>query len=165
MKLSQLLRHARTYTWQTRRRFPASVLAAIEREIAAVEKLHGGEICVLIETAFDAPLLWREVTPRQRALEHFSQRRLWDTELNNAVLIYVLMAEHDVEIVADRGFNGRVSAEEWETVCRQMESGFRAGQFEAGVVAGVRAASVLIARHFPATPRDRNELPDAPAML
>lgn len=165
MKLSRLLRHACTFTWQTRRRFPPAALAAIEREIAAVEKLHGGEICVLVETAFDAPMLWRGPTPRERAVDLFARQRLWDTELNNAVLIYVLMADRDVEIVADRGFNQRVSATEWESVCRQMESEFGAGRYAQGVIAGVRAAGALIARHFPPRAGDRNELPDTPVVF
>jgi hypothetical protein len=165
MKLARLLRHACTFTWQTRRRFPASALAAIEREITAAEKLHSGEICVLIETAFDAPLLWRGITPRERAIDLFGRRRLWDTELNNAVLIYVLMADRDVEIVADRGFNGRVSAAEWEAVCRQMEAEFRSGRYGDAVIAGVRAASALVARHFPPRAEDGNELPDSPIVI
>lgn len=165
MNLMRLLRHAGTFNWQTRRRFPPAALAAIEREISAVEKLHSGEIRVFIETALDAPALWRGWTPRQRALDLFARHCLWDTELNNAVLIYVLMADRDVEIVADRGFNRRVGDGEWETVCRQMEGEFRAGRFEAGVIAGVRGASERIARHFPWRPDDRNELPDAPVVI
>jgi uncharacterized membrane protein YgcG len=165
MELARLLRHACTFTWQTRRRVPASSLAAIEREITAAENLHSGEICVVIETAFDAPMLWRGITPRERAIDLFGRRRLWDTELNNAVLIYVLMADHDVEIVADRGFNGRVSAAEWETVCRQMEAEFRSGRYADAVIAGVRATTTLIARHFPPGAQDRNELPDSPIVL
>ncbi len=164
MNLIRLFRHAFRFNWQTRRRFPPTALDAIERETSAAEQQHSGEIRVVIETRLDAPALWLGVTPRQRALDLFTRHRAWDTELNNGVLIYVLMADRDVEIVADRGFNGRVSDAEWEAVCRLMEGEFRAGQHVAAVIAGIRAVSGLIARHFPPQPGNRNELPDAPIL-
>jgi uncharacterized membrane protein len=165
VNIARLFRHALTFNWQTRRRFPPTALAAIEAEITAGEKLHSGEVRVFIETALEAPALWRNCTPRQRALDLFGRHGLWDTELNNAVLIYILMADRDVEILADRGFNQRVSGAEWEAICRQMEDEFRLGRFESGVVAGVRAVSALVGRHFPFRADDRNELPDVPLIL
>ena len=107
-----------------------------------------------------------------RALEVFSHLRVWDTERNNGVLIYVQLADRHVEIVADRGFRDAVSADQWAAVCRRMEQHFGAGRFEAGAVAGVEAVGALIAAHFPATaPADAdgggaaNELPDRPALI
>ena len=164
MSFARILRHAFSLQWHTRRRFPAQALAAVEREIAVAERQHGGEIRVVIETRLDAGDVWAGLAPRARAEQVFQLQRVWDTELNNGVLIYILMADHDVEIVADRGFNGRVTPAEWEEVCRQMETEFRAGHFPEAVIAGVKAAGALIARHFPPDTADRNELPDAPVL-
>ena len=119
---------------------------------------------VLLATAF-----MFSTAPRARALEVFAHLRVWDTEHNNGVLIYVQVADRDVEIVADRGFEGRVSAAEWEAVCRLMEEHFRAGRFETGSIAGVEAIGNLLARHFPqeaAKPvNSHNQLPDRPTLL
>ena len=98
--------------------------------------------------------------PRERALDIFSQLRVWDTEHNNGVLIYLLLADRDVEIIADRGIDAHVGAAGWETICRAMEKDFRAGLFEHGVIKGIEDVSRLLARHFPpAPPGRRNELP------
>jgi uncharacterized membrane protein len=102
---------------------------------------------------------------RERAIEVFSELRVWDTELNNGVLIYLLLADHDVEIVADRGIAARVGQEEWESICRDMEQALRRGDLEAAAVGAVQAVSSLLARHFPARPGDRNELPDRPVTV
>ena len=95
----------------------------------------------------------------------FAKLGVWDTEYNNGVLIYLLLADRDIEIVADRGFEGQVAEAEWQEVCRCMENEFRAGQFEAGALAGVRRVSQLVARHFPPRADDRNELPDRPVVF
>jgi uncharacterized membrane protein len=117
----------------------------------------------VLEAGLEPAELFRDLTPRQRALEAFSQLGVWDTELNNGVLIYVLWADHDVEIVADRGFNGRVSAQQWSDVCQRMEQLFSQGAAAQALVAGIQAAGGLIAQYFPAA--DRNELPDRPVLL
>jgi hypothetical protein len=159
----RLLKHATAGSWGTRRAFPAKVLSAIQAEIAASERRHGGEIRFAIEGALNPLAVWRGVTPRQRAIEVFANLGVWDTEHNNGVLIYVLWADHDVEIVADRGFNGRVADAEWGEVCRLMERELARGEALAAITGAIRAAGALIARHFP-TP-DGNELPDHPVML
>lgn len=164
MGLKRILRHMFAASFGTRRRFPPRTLAAIEQAIRETEARHSGEIRFVIETALDGRPLLAGMSPRERAVELFAAQRVWDTELDNGVLIYVLLADRDVEIVADRGFNGRVSAAEWETVCVEMERHFRAGEFEAGAVAGVRRVGELIERHFPPQPGDRNELPDRPLL-
>jgi uncharacterized membrane protein len=146
-----------------RKVFDAPTATAIERTITEGEAMHGGEVRFAVEGALNAAELLRGVTPRERALQVFSHLGVWDTEANNGVLIYVLWADRDVEIIADRGFNERVSAPEWAEVCQQMERHFGRGNAQEAVVAGIRAVSALIARHYPVA--DRNELPNRPVLL
>ena len=163
MNLGRLTRHIFMPRRALRRAFDAAALVAIEQAIADTEKTHGGEIRVALEASLDPGELFSDLTPRQRALQAFAQLGVWDTELNNGVLIYVLWADHDVEIVADRGFNGRISAQEWTEVCHRMEQLFSQGAAMAAMVSGIQATGLLIARHFPVV--DRNELPDRPVLL
>jgi uncharacterized membrane protein len=163
--VKRILRHLLIPRWRLQRFFPTASLRAIERAINAAERAHGGEIRFAIETGLDFRRLLSGESARQRALTMFSRLRVWDTARNNGVLIYVLLADRDIEIIADRGFNGLVEAPEWEGACRCMETEFRAGQFEAGALAGIRRVSEIIARHFPRLPDDRDELPDAPAVI
>lgn len=163
MTFKRAVRHLFATGWSLRRAFDAAGLQAIERSIAAAERTHGGEIRFAIEAQLNPFEVFRGITPRERAVEAFAHLGVWDTEANNGVLIYVLWADHDVEIVADRGFNGRVTAEEWEQVCHRMESLFKSGQAVDAVVAGIEAIGTIMARHFPAT--DRNELPDRPVVM
>ncbi len=149
----------------TRRRFPTHALRTIEKAITTVEAKHAGEIRFVIETSLDLGDLWTGRTPRQRALELFGRLGIWDTERNNGVLIYLLMSEHDVEIIADRGIASRVSSDEWEVVCRVMEQHFREGRFPEGAVAGIEGVGALLARHFPNDGGDRNEQPNRPVLL
>lgn len=162
-------RHLAATHWRTRRKFSRSALDAIEQAIARAEQSHAGQIRFAIETALTPLHLWHGVAPRERAVEVFSALRVWDTEHNNGVLIYVQLADRIVEIVADRGFQSRVSAAEWQSVCRLMEENYRAGRFEAGSVAGVEAVGKLLARDFPTASAPasavRNELPDRPTLL
>jgi uncharacterized membrane protein YgcG len=165
MKIGRLLRHLATTRWSTRRHFPAKVLDSIEQAISECEGRHGGEIRFVVETAFDVPVLWRGLPPRQRALQIFGQFGVWDTAHNNGVLIYVLMADHDVEIVADRGIAQHVTQAEWQAVCRQMEAHFRAGRFQDGSVVGILGVGALLGRHFPGNKKSDNELPNQPVLL
>jgi uncharacterized membrane protein len=160
----RMLRHLSATRAGTRRRFSDAVDASIAAAIAAAEARSSAEIRFVIETALDIPELWAGVTPRERALQVFSQLRVWDTELRNGVLIYVLAADRDVEIVVDRAAF-RISPVEWEAACKLMEGHFRAGRFEEGAVAGVAAVGELLAREFPARGRDRDELPNQPSLL
>ena len=169
MPVGRLIRHAVATHWRTRMLFPVTTLDAIEKAIARAERTHAGEIRFAIETAL-APLhILNDTAPRARALEVFAHLRVWDTEHNNGVLIYVQVADRDVEIVADRGFEGRVSPAEWAAVCRLMEEHFRAGRFEAGSIAGVDAIGSLLTCHFPpnlkAVSQSHNQLPDRPTLL
>jgi uncharacterized membrane protein len=137
----------------------------VRRGIAEGERTHGGEVRFAIESCLGLGRLMAGQSARDRALEVFTELRVWDTDANNGVLIYLLLADRDIEIVADRGFTGRVSAAEWESVCSAMQEHLRAARYEAGAVEGVRRVSLLIARHFPPRERDANELPDAPVVL
>jgi uncharacterized membrane protein len=166
MDLARLWRHLNTGLRQVQRVFPQRTLDAVEAAVRASEARHPGQIRFVVEGCLAPSSLWRGKTPRQRAVEVFSELRVWDTEHNNGVLVYVLLADRDVEIVADRGVaRGRVAADEWEQCCRIMEAQFRDGRFEAGAIAGVEAVAAVLARH-PAGARDAdNPLPDAPTVL
>jgi uncharacterized membrane protein len=163
MSFARALRHLFATSFTLRRVFDAKGLQSIERAIAESESKHGGEIRIAIEAALSVPELLRGVRPRDQALRAFAELGVWDTEANNGVLIYILWADHDVEIVADRGFNDRVTHEEWEEVCRQMERLLADGRAVEAVIAGVESAGALIARHYPTT--DRNELSNRPVLL
>jgi uncharacterized membrane protein len=165
MNLRRIFRHIFTTDLHAHRCFPTHALTAIEHEIHAAESRHSGELRFVVETALEGWPLWRDLSPRQRALDVFARLQVWDTARRNGVLIYLLLADRDVEIVADRGYDGLVSIAEWERGCRLMETEFRAGRYKEGAIAGVHAASALIERHFPAEPRDVNELPDRPVIL
>ena len=161
--VSRMLRHLVPPHWSLRRAFDAPTLQAIEQAIADAERTHGGEIRFAIEASARPLDLMRGITPRQQALEAFARLGVWDTDANNGVLIYVSWADRDVEIVADRGFNGRVSEQEWAEVCHGMEQAFARGSPRQAVVAGIQAVAALIARHFPTV--DRDELPNRPVLL
>jgi uncharacterized membrane protein YgcG len=161
--LSRLFRHFLMTRWRVRNIFTNRALNEIEQAISAAEKSHGGEIRFAVEGELHTVDLLRNLSPRARAGQVFAQLGVWDTEHNNGVLIYVLLADRAVEIVADRGYAGKVDAADWRHVCHVMEQAFRRGEFTQGVLDGVAAVSKLIARPFPT--RDRDELPNRPAML
>jgi uncharacterized membrane protein len=169
MSLLRLLRHALATHWRTRMLFPKSSLDAIERAVALAERSHQGQIRFAIETALTPLHILCGVSAHARALEVFSSLRVWDTEHNNGVLIYVQLADRHVEIIADRGFRERVSAAEWQAVCRLMEQHFREGRFQSGALAGVEAVGVLLSTHFPPSTASSsdgdNELPARPTLL
>lgn len=164
--LTRIGRHVVTTRHGLRRAFPDAVLERLERAVHEGESLHGGEVRFAVECELDWPALLQGRTAAARALEVFSLLRVWDTERNNGVLVYILFADRDVEIVADRGFNGLVAAEEWRAVCDAMRDCFARGDYEHGAIEGIGAVNRLVARHFPAAPGGgRNELPDRPVVL
>lgn len=165
MNIRRVLKHLFMPPWRVRLAFPPRTLRAIAAAIGAAEKDHGGEIRFAVESALPLLSLWRGQPARERALEVFSQLRVWDTEQNNGVLIYLLLADRDVEIVADRGVHARVGTEGWERICREMEALFRQGKFEEGALHGIRAVSEHLARHYPPRRGDRNELDNRPVKL
>jgi uncharacterized membrane protein len=167
MRLGRLFRHLAATHWRTRMLFSARTLDAIEEAIGRAERTHAGEIRFAIETSLTPLHILADLMPRSRALDVFAQLRVWDTEANNGVLIYVQLADRSVEIVADRGVARRVAQPEWDAICRMMEEHFRAGRFKAGSIAGVEAVGALLVRHFPAQASGPpgNRLPDRPTLL
>jgi uncharacterized membrane protein len=165
MDLARIARHLFVLPGAVKRTLPADSMKAIEQAISASESQHGGEIRFAVEPALDPPAIFRGQSARERAIEVFSLLQLWDTAARNGVLIYLLLADHDIEIVADRGVGAKVSAQEWEAVCRTMEASLRRGEFRQGLLDGIGAVSRLLALHFPPRAGDRDELPDRPVSL
>ncbi len=165
MDLARLARHLVVLPGAVDRAFPPSAMTAIEQAIAESEHQHGGEVRFAAEPALDTRALLAGQSARERALEVFSLLRLWDTDERNGVLIYLLLADRDIEIVADRGVNAKVAPAEWEGICRAMELGLKSGRNGEAVVAGIKRVSDLLGRHFPRRADDRNELPDRPVRL
>ncbi|HEY0861434.1 MAG TPA: TPM domain-containing protein [Pseudoxanthomonas sp.] len=161
----RLLRHL--FARSSRRLFPEDSLHRITEAIAAGEHLHRGEVMFAVETNLPPGAVLAGMQARERAHEVFVRLRTWDTEANNGVLIYLLLADHRIEIVADRGLDGRVSDAQWREVCALIETGMREGQAEQAVLEGIAAASALLARHFPqqAGQVDEDELPNRPRLL
>ena len=137
----------------------------IEAAVAASEQRHRGEVRLAIEGPLEFVPVARGLTPRERALEVFSLLRVWDTEENTGVLIYLQLVDHDIEIVADRGIARLIAQDEWDGICRRMEQAFSRRQYDAGVIAGIAEVSELLVRHFPAGASNPDELPNRPATL
>ena len=165
MNGKRLVRHLFTDQWSVRRAFPPAAMRAIRDKIAEQEKRHGGELRFAVEASLPLLHLWRGQDARGRAVELFSQLGVWDTEHNSGVLIYLLLADKRVEIVADRGIHDRVGSAPWETICGEMQRAFAAGRFDKGVSSGIAAISDLLAEHFPAAEVRRDELPNEPVVL
>jgi uncharacterized membrane protein len=166
MNLKRLVRHLFTDHWSARRAFPAAALRAIEKAIGEEERRHVGELRFAVEASLPLAELLRGASAHDRAVDWFGRLRVWDTERNCGVLVYLLLADRCVEIVADRGIHARVGDAAWKAICGEMQREFAHGRFERGVVAGVRAIGGLLAVHFPADEGDTpNELPDKPVML
>lgn len=164
MKIQRILKHLLTTHGQVKRAFPPSALNAIEAAIKASEAVHAGEIRFVVEGALDGMPLFSGQSSRNRAIELFAQLRVWDTEHNNGLLIYLLIADRAVEIVADRGIHAKVGTEAWSKVCRQMEHAFKQSDYQDGVISGVQAVTQHLVQHFPADAY-LNELPDRPTVL
>ena len=165
MNIKRIVKHLFMTHWQVNRAFPHATLVAINRAIKASEDAHIGEIRFAVEGALDGAALFKGQTGKARALDVFSQLRVWDTQHNNGLLIYLLLADRHVEIVADRGIHEKVGAREWENICHKMETVFKQGNYEGGVATGIQAVTQLLAKYFPASSNGRNELPDKPVVL
>ena len=165
MKLSKLPAHLFA-EYAMRRHFPASLLDRLQQAVADGETRHDGQVCFAIEGAQTVRALLHGTTPRQRAEEVFAHLRVWDTRNNSGVLIYVLLAERAIEIVADRGIAERVGQGEWQIVCDRMRDRFANEAYEQGAIEGVNAVSDILAAHFPPGDGKRsNELSDEPFIL
>ncbi|WP_295639796.1 TPM domain-containing protein [uncultured Methylibium sp.] len=163
-KLTRMLRHGWLDEDDARRILGPVALERIEERVHASEKAHSGEIRVCVEAGLPFSYLWRDLDARDRAITLFGKLRVWDTENNNGVLIYLLLAEHRIEIVADRGLDRHVGAARWQAIVDGMGDAFRERRFEDGLAAAVDAVDALLRQHFPLAPgaRNPNELPDAP---
>jgi uncharacterized membrane protein len=161
-RLARILRHRWTDETDTARALGADALERLEQRVAASERRHSGEIRLCVEAGLPLSYLWRDASPRQRALAMFGKLGVWDTEHNNGVLIYLLLAEHAIEIVADRGLNRHVGADEWRRIVDGLSGEFRAGRFEQGLAQAIDTVDALLARHFPLAEgqANPNELPD-----
>ncbi len=165
MMIQRIVKHLLATEGQVKRAFPRSTLNTIENAIKASETAHVGEIRFAVEGALDGLSLFKGQSARERAIELFSQLRVWDTESNSGLLVYLLLADRAVEIVADRGLHAKVSTQEWAKICQQMEAAFRQSNYEGGVVSGVQAITRHLVKHFPADGRSGNELPDRPVVV
>ena len=163
-RFGRILKHRWLDERDLARTLDDALLTRIEARVAASEKRHSGEIRVCAEAGLPLSYLWRGASARERALAMFGKLRVWDTEHNNGVLIYLLLAEHRIEIVADRGLDRQVSAAQWRDVMERMRAAFRQGEFEAGLNAAIDAVDALLVQHFPLAPGEHNpnELPDKP---
>jgi len=165
VKCGRVLRHLFTPPWAWRRAFPRATLDAIEAAIAASERHHGGEIRFAVEPALGLGQIWRGLNGRARAVEVFAQLRVWDTEHNSGVLIYLLLADRDIEIVADRGVAARVPQSDWDAVARAMEARFRQGDHMGGGLAGIERVGALLTQHFPPPRHNPDELANRPVIV
>jgi uncharacterized membrane protein len=165
MDLKRFWRHVLMTPMRATRCFPAATLDDVQHAIAASEARHRGEVCFVVEAELTSAQLWAGLGSRERARELFALRGVWNTEENNGVLIYVMLADRRVEIVADRGVDRAVGSGEWERICRMMDEQFHEGHYREGAIAGVEAVSRLLEAHFPARGEGANELSDRPARI
>jgi len=164
--LARWARHIWLDAADARRLLGAAGLARLEQAVLDSEARHMGELRVCVEAGLSASALWRGVSSRARAVELFSHLKVWDTEHNNGVLIYLLLAEHAIEVVADRGLNRHVSAAQWQQLTAGMAVAFRQGDYEGGLNEAIAAVGQVLVRHFPLSGLEANpnELPDAPVV-
>jgi uncharacterized membrane protein len=165
MGIGRIGKHLIEHHWRARRLFPPRVLDAIEQAIKTGEVRHAGQVRFVVEGALDGRPLLRGQQARERGLDLFSQLRIWDTAHNNGVLIYLLLADRKVEIIADRGIDAKVGTAGWEKICADMQAEFKAGKFGSGSIHGIEAVSRQLAKYFPAHGKGPNELPDAPVVM
>lgn len=165
VNLKRWLVHLFTPPWRWRLTFPGELLSEIEKTVKQSERRHRGEIRFAIENSLAPVRIWQGVSARERALEVFSDLQVWDTEENSGVLIYLLLADHEVHIVADRGIARRVAQAEWNSIAEAMQTAFRNGDFRQGSLTGIEQINRLLAGHFPAGEENPNELSDRPVII
>jgi TPM domain len=170
-KLQRMFKHLWLDASDAKHAVPPDAMQRLKQRVAASESLHTGQIRICVESALPASYLWRlgkslgiSQLTRQRAVMLFGKLRIWDTAQNNGVLIYLLLAERAIEIVADRGLAGHVPQEQWQAMTQRMGAAFREGRFEDGLSQTVEEVTALLLAHFPAVPgvQQDNELPDEP---
>jgi uncharacterized membrane protein len=165
VNIKRWFKHACMPPWRWRMAFPAAVLNDIEAAVHRSERLHRGELRFAVENALAPAWVWRGLSARQRAEEVFSNLGVWDTEENSGVLIYLLLADHEVHIVADRGIVRRVPQAEWDAVAQAMQKAFHRGDFRGGSLEGIQRISEILAAHFPSGEHNPDELSNKPVIL
>jgi uncharacterized membrane protein len=165
VKPSRWLKHTFILPWYWRLKFPVSVLSAIEKAVRQSETEHRGELRFAIENALAPGWVWQGMKARQRAWQVFSNLRVWDTEENSGVLIYILLADREVDIIADRGICKLVEQSEWDRIAAIMKAEYAQGRFQDGSLAGINEITKLLAKHFPADVTNMNELPNRPVII
>jgi len=165
MNIKRFVKHLFAPHWIVARAFPRRTLKVIETAIRDSEKTHDSELRFAVEAGLHPLQLWRGQTTRQRAQEVFANLRVWDTEHNSGVLIYVQLIDRSIEIVADRGISAKVPQREWDAICRRIEHSYRNREFEQGTLGGIREITGLLAAHFPPRGDNPDELPDRPVVL
>lgn len=163
--IMRFLRHLFSIPSHVNCHFSPQGLDYIEQAIEYGETRHGGEIRFVVEAGLHPIDILTGKKPRPRALELFGRLNVWDTEANNGVLLYLLLADRDIEIVADRGIANRVSQDVWEAICDTMEVQFKAGEFETGVIKGIEAINAVLESHFPRSEANKNELSNRPLLM
>ena len=172
-KLKTTIKHLWLDASDAKAALPPEMLQRLAKRVEASEGRHTGQIRIYVEAALPMSYLWRlgnncpmKSLIRQRAVMVFGKLRLWDLDANNGVLIYLQLAEHAIEIVADRGVNRQVSAQDWQAMTDRMSAAFRAGHFEDGLTQAIREVSAVLVAHFPALPNSKlfNEHPDEPVL-
>ena len=165
VNIKRWLTHLFMPPWRLRLAFSSATLKAIETAVSESERLHRGELRFAVENTLPLWQVWQGISARQRAVEVFAKLGVWDTEENSGVLIYVLLADREVHIVADRGINQCVTQLEWNQIAELMQSTFSSGAFEQGAVEGIQQITHLLAEHFPALEDNANELSDTPVII
>jgi uncharacterized membrane protein len=165
MDIGRIARHLSMTPWKVRRTFPSATLELITQAIQASETAHAGQIRFAVEGALHGAALYHGQSARQRAIDVFSLLRMWDTDYRNGVLLYLLLADCAVEIVADRGVDAKVGSNEWQSIVDQMQQAFKAKHFEQGVVTGIQAVTQHLTEHYPVHSDERRQLPDTPVLL
>jgi uncharacterized membrane protein len=163
--VKRLWRHLTTTSAFGRRTFPKHVLAEIQQAIADGEQLHRAEVRIIIEPALPLEDVLAGMHPRARARMLFSDYRLWDTEENSGVLIYLNLADHQVEIITDRGVGRLVQAEEWQSICDVMTRELRRGAYRDSTITALEKLNALLQQRLPADGRRENQLSDKPIIL
>ena len=165
-QLKRLLHHRWLDEGDTRRAIPTDLVERLMRRVTASEQRHSGEVRICVEASLPSSYIWRNATARERAVMMFSKLRVWDTVHNNGVLIYLMLAEHAIEIVADRGLNEKVSPAQWQAIAQTMSQAFKHQQYEDGLTQALEEVSALLVAHYPVATGStrRNELPDTPVL-
>ncbi len=164
-KLKRALRHLFTTNRAGRKVFPEATLQAIQDVITEGEKLHRAEVQLIVEPSLPLSEIWEGTSSRERAIELFSLHRIWDTEENSGILIYIDLADHQVEIIADRGISHIASSEEWHLVCQTMIRGFAQGIYHDSVIAAIKLLNNILRAHLPDIEGQPNQLPNRPVIL